>query len=169
MLPLLMSAPVAFIANSLGVLDSMTNYPGHIFDYGWMLLNGVPSSRIKLIGYVSLILGIILMNLLIPLTGIGSREPFWKVLLLNLSTWPVYLLIRLIFQVSHGEDSTGPMSLLILGGILAVFTALPFKPILKFSSRFTNLEPVLPSSQAVWISFGLGTGLAFALTLINSI
>ena len=169
LLPLLMSAPVACIANFLGVLDSMLNYPGHIFDYGWMLQIGVSPSIINLIGFVSLVLGIILMNLMVPLTGLGIREPFWKVLLLNLFTWPFYLLIRLFYQIFHGVESTGPMSLLILGVILAVFTALPFKPILKFSSRFTYTESVIPSSRAVWLSFGLGLGVALVLTLTNPI
>ncbi len=169
LLPLLMSAPVVLIGNFLGVLDSMLNYPGHIFDYGWMLQIGISPSIIKLIGFVSLVLGIILMNLLVPLAGTGISEPFWKVLVLNLFTWPLYLLIRLFYQVFHGVESTGPTSLLILGVILAVFTALPFKPILKFLSRFTNTEPVIPSSRAVWLSFGLGMSLAFVLTLINPI
>ncbi len=169
LLPLLLSAPVVCIANFLGVLDSMLNYPGHIFDYGWMLQNGVSPYIIRLIGFVSLALGIILMNLLVPLAGVGIREPFWKVLLLNLVTWPLYLLIRLIYQVYNGAESTGPVSLLFLGVILAIITALPCKPILKFFSRFTNLEPVLPSSRAVWYSFGLGVGFAFVLTLINPI
>ena len=169
LLPLLMSAPVVCIANFLGVLDSMLNYPGHIFDYGLMLQNGVSPSIIWLIGIVSLVIGVILMNLLVPLTGLGIHEPFWKVLLLNLFTWPLYLLIRLFYQIIHSVESTGPMSLLILGVILAVCTALPFKPILKFSSRFINVEPVIPSSRAVWLSFGPGIGLAFVLTLINPI
>lgn len=169
LLPLLMSAPVVCITNFLGVLDSMTNYPGHIFDYGLMAQIGISPSIIWLIGFVSLMLGIIWMNLLVPLTGIGVREPFWKVLLLNLFTWPIYLLIRLFYQVFHGVESTGPMSLLILGVILAILTALPFKPILKFSSKFTNIEPTIPSSRAVWLSFGLGIGLAIVLMLINPI
>lgn len=167
LLPLLMSAPVVCISNFLGVLDSMLNYPGHIFDYGWMLINGVPPSIIRLIGFVSLMLGIFLMNLLVPLAGIGKREPFWKVLLLNLFTWPLYMLIRLVYQVTEGADSSGPMSLLILGVILAVITALPFRPILKFSSGFARMEPSFPSTRAAWLSFGLSVGLALALTLIS--
>jgi len=167
LMPLLMSASVVCIANFLGVLDSMLNYPGHIFDYGWMLLIGVPPFLVRVIGIISLVIGIILMNLLLPLAGIGITESFWKVLLLNLSTWPLYLLIRLFYQVSEGVDSTGPLSFLILGGILAIFTALPFRPILKFASRFTKIEPVLPSKHATWLSFGLGVGLTVVLTLLN--
>jgi hypothetical protein len=167
LLPLLMSAPVVCIANFLGVLDSMLNYPGHIFDYGWMLLIGVTPFFVRVIGIISLVIGIILMNLLLPLAGIEITEPFWKVLLLNLSTWPLYLLIRLFYQVSEGVDSAGPMSFFILGGILAIFTALPFRPILKFASRFTKTEPVIPSTRVAWLVFGLGMGLTVGLTLLN--
>ena len=165
LLPLLMSAYVAFIGNFLGVLDSMLNYPGHIFDYGWLLQIGIPSFVIWMIGIASLVIGIILMNLLIPLAGIRITEPFWKVLLLNLSTWPFYLLIRLFYQTFKEVDIAGPLSFLILGGILAILTALPYRPILKFASRYINIEPVLPSERAVWLSFGLGVGLAVVLTV----
>lgn len=169
LLPLLMSATVACIGNFLGVIDSMGNYPGHIFDYGWMLSIGVPSFVIWGIGFASLVIGIVLMNLLIPLSGIGTSEPFWKVLFLNLSTWPFYLLIRLIVQYQEGVDISGPSSFLILGIILATLTALPFKPIIKFANRFTHLEPVLPAVHTVWLVFGLGVGLTVVLSLLYPI
>ena len=164
-LPLLMSAYVVLIGNFLGVLDSVQNYPGHIFDYGWLLQIGFPPFSIWVIGIASLAIGIILINLLIPLAGIGITEPFWKVLLLHLSTWPLYLLIRLIIQVSAGVNISGPLSFFIFGIILSILTALPFRPILKFASRFTNTEPVLPSGRAVWLGFGLGAGLTFVLAV----
>lgn len=164
-LPLLMSAYVVLIGNFLGVLDSMQNYPGHIFDYGWLLQIGVPSFVIWVIGIGSLVIGIILLNLLIPLAGIGISEPIWKVWLLNLSTWPLYLLVRLIYQVLEGADVAGPLSFFIFGVILATLTALPFRPILKFASRFTKTEPVLPSARAVWSVFGLGLGLTIVLAV----
>ena len=169
LLPLLMSAAVVCIGNYLGVLDSMGNYPGHIFDYGWLRLIGVPHFAISIIGILSLVAGIILMNLITPLSGVGKAEPFWKVWLLNLSTWPLYLLIRLIYQALVGEEITGPLTFLILGVILATFTALTFKPILKIANRFTNVEPVLPSARAVWLAVGLSLSLTIALTLTNPI
>ena len=163
LLPLLMSAAVVCIGNFIGVLDSMLNYPDHIFDYGLMLQMGVPSVIIWGIGIASLVMGIILMNLLVPLAGIGITEPVWKVLLLHLSTWPLYLLIRLFYQVLAGVDIAGPLSFLIFGVILVTITALSFRLILKFSSRYINIEPVLPSERAVWLSFGLGVGLTVVL------
>ena len=169
LLPLLMSATVACIGNFLGVIDSMGNYPGHLFDYGWMLSIGVPPFVIWGIGIASLVIGIILMNLLIPLAGIATTEPFWQVLLLNLSTWPFYLLIRLTVQYQEGVDISGPSSFLILGIILATLTALPFKPIIKIANRFTHLEPVLPAVRAVWLVFGLGVGLTVVLSLLYPI
>lgn len=165
LMPLLMSATVVCIGNFLGVLDSMLNYPGHIFDYGLMLQIGVPSVIIWGIGIASLVLGIILMNLLVPLAGIRITDPLWKVWLLNLATWPLYLLLRLFYQVLAGVDIAGPLSFLILGVILASFTALPFRLILKFASRYINIEPVLPSERAVWLSFGLGVGLTIVLAV----
>lgn len=169
LLPLLMSATVVLSANFIGVLDSVEDYPVFIFDYGWLLLNRVPSSIIWIIGFTSLILGIILMNLLIPLAGIGPKEPFWKVLVLNLSTWPLYLLIRLIIQIQNGVNITGPLSFLIFGIILATITALPYKPIFKVASRFINVEPVIPSIRSVWLAMGLSIGLSVLLALTNSI
>lgn len=165
LLPVLMSAYVAFIGNFLGVLDSVQNYPGFIFDYGWLLHIGVPSFVIWVIGIASLVIGIILINLLIPLAGIGITEPFWKVLLLHLSTWPPYLLIRLLYQVSAGVKISGPLSFFIFGIILATLTAVFFRPILNIASRFTNTQHVLPSARAVWLGFGLGAGLTVVIAL----
>ena len=169
LLPLLMSASVALIGNFLGVLDSMQNYPGHIFDFGWTRLIGVPPSLIWIIGITSLIIGIVLMNLLLPLAGIGPNEPFWKVLVLNISTWPLYLLIRLVFQSIAGLNISGPLSFFVFGVILAILMALPYKLIFKIAHRFTRIytEPVLPSMLAVWLSFGLGLGLAFVLAVLS--
>ena len=164
-----MSATVVLSANFIGVLDSVEDYPGFIFDYGWLLLNRVPPYIIWIIGFTSLILGIILMNLLIPLAGIGPEEPFWKLLVLNLSTWPLYLLIRLIIQIQNGVNITGPLSFLIFGIILATITAIPFKPIIKVASRFINVEPVIPSIRSVWLAMGLSTGLSVLLALTNTI
>ena len=165
LMPLLMSATVVCIGNFLGVLDSILNYPGHIFDYGLMLQMGVPSVIIWGIGIVSLVMGIILMNLLVPLVGIRVTDPLWKVWLLNLATWPLYLLIRLFYQVSAGAAIEGPTSFLILGTIIATFTTLPFRPILKFASRYINIEPILPPERAVWLSLGMGVGLTIALSV----
>lgn len=169
LMPLLMSAPVVCIGNFLGVLDSMVNYPGHIFDYGWLIIIGVPTSVVWLIGIISLVIGIILMNLLLPLLGIGLTESFWKVWLINISSWPLYLLIRLFYQALEGKDLSGPMSLLILGVILVTLTAIPFRPIIKSASRYIRMEPVLPSEGAVWLAMGLGIGLTIVLTLLYPI
>jgi hypothetical protein len=169
LLPLLMSATVVLTANFIGVLDSVEDYPGFIFDYGWMLLVGVQPIIVWLIGILSLVFGVITMNILLPLAGIGPKEPFWKILVLNLSTWPLYLLIRLIYQSQKGGNVSGLLSFLIFGMILSTLTALSFKPIIKFADRFTHLEPVLPSARAVWLAFGLGMGSAVILSLLNPI
>lgn len=165
LLPLLMSASVVCIANFIGVLDSMLNYPGHIFDYGWVLSIGAPPIIPWAIGIASLVFGILMMNLLVPLAGVGPTEPFWKVLVLHLSTWPIYLLIRHIYQSRLGANSSGTISFLVLGLILAVLTAITFKPSIKLASKFTHTEPVLPSASAVWLAVGLGMGLTVVLAV----
>jgi hypothetical protein len=168
-LPLLMSATVVCIGNFLGVLDSIQNYPGHIFDYGWMLYVGVPPFIIWTIGIASLTIGIILMHMLIPLAGIGGTEPFWKILALILSTWPLYFFIRLIYQSLEGKNISGPISVLIFGVILATLISLTFKPVIKVAARFTSTEPFMPSLAAVWLDFGLGVGLTVLLVATNPI
>lgn len=169
LLPLLMSATVICLGNLISVLDSLSSYPHLIFDYGWALQIGVPSWILWVIGFASLVFGIILMNILIPFAGIGPDEPFWKVLVLNLSTWPLYLAIRLIYQSLVGKNIAGPISFFFFGIILAMLTALTYKPLYKLTDRLTHTEPIAPSTGAIWLAIGLGVGLTVVLVVSNPI
>ncbi len=77
LLPLLMSAAVICIGNLLSVLDSMSSYPNIVFDYGLAIQAGIPLFILAIIAITSLVAGIILMDLLLPLAGIGLTTPFW--------------------------------------------------------------------------------------------
>ena len=169
LLPLLMSATVICTGNLISVLDSIPSYPDFIFDYGWALYIGIPPFILWAIGIASLVFGIILMDLLMPLAGIRATEPFWKVLALNLSTWPLYLAVRLFYQSLIGINIAGPFNFFVFGVILATLTALTFKPVYKLADRFTHTEPVLPSAGAVWLATGLGVGLTVLLAVFNPI
>lgn len=169
LLPLLMSATVVCTGNLLSVLDSMPSYPNFLFDYGWALQVGVPPWILWAICIASLVFGIIFMNRLIPLVGIAPTESFWKVLVLNLSTWPIYFAVRLIFQSLAGKSITGPISVLVFGVIVATLTALTYKPLYKLMDRFTHTEPVLPSAGAIRLAIGLGVGLTVVLVVSNPI
>ena len=109
------------------------------------------------------------MDLLLPLAGIGRTTPFWQVLFLSLSTWPVYMAIRLLYQSLNGINIAGPISLLIFGIIVATLAALAFKPVIKHMDRITHTEPVMPSPGAAWLSFGLGVALTVILVMSNPI
>jgi hypothetical protein len=169
LLPLLMSAPIVCLLNFVGVLDSMSSYPGFIFDYGWALFYGTPPYVRLVISFVSLVAGIVLMNLVTPLAGISLTESFWKALVLNLSTWPFCFTLRLIYQFLAGRSIGGPLSLVIFGLIIASITALTFKPVYRLARRYIYLEPVIPSTGAVWLAVGLGAGLTFAVVALNPI
>jgi hypothetical protein len=169
LLPLLMSAAVVCIGNLLSVLDSITSYPGFIFDYGLMLKAGMSPSILWAIGIASLVLGIIFMDLLFPLGGIGRATPFWQVLLLSLTTWPFYLAIRAIYQSLYGMNIAGSISFFIFAVIVATLTAVFFKPVYKLADRISHIEPVLPSAGATWLSIGLGVGLTVLLVVFNPI
>jgi hypothetical protein len=110
---------------------------------------------------------IILMDLLFPLAGIGITTPFWKVLIVSISTWPLFLAIRVIYQSLYGINIVGLISFLIFGVTVATLTALAFKPVVKLTDSITHTEPVLPSSGAVWHAIGLGAGLAVLPVLLN--
>jgi hypothetical protein len=163
LLPLLMSAAVICIGNLLSVLDSISSYPNLVFDYGLVIQAGIPSFTLSIIAITSLAFGIILMDLLFPLAGIGITTPFWQVLILSLSTWPLYTAIRAVYQSMNGINIAGPMSVFIFGVIIAILTALCFKPVTRLTERITHTEPVLPSPGAAWLSIGLGVGLMVLL------
>ena len=169
LLPLLMSAAVICIGNLFSVLDSISSYPGFVFDYGLALQVGVPQWILWSIAIASLVFGIVFMNLLIPLAGISPTEPFWKLLVINLSTWPFYMVVRLMYQSMIGRNITGSISLLLLGVILATLTALAYKPQYKLLDRLTHSAPVLPSTDTVWLAIGLGVGLTVLLVVSNPI
>ena len=169
LLPLLMAATVVCIGNLISVLDSVSSYPGFIFDYGWMLKIGIPPFLLWVIAILSLVFGIILMDLLLPLAGIGITTPFWQVLILSFSTWSIYMAIRLLYQSLNGINIAGPISLLIFGIIVATLAALAFKPVIKLMDRITHTEPVMPSPGAAWLSFGLGVALTVILVMSNPI
>jgi hypothetical protein len=169
LLPLLMSAGVICIGNLLSVLDSMSAYPNSVFDYGFALHVGIPSFILAIIAITSLLSGIILMDLLLPLAGIGITTPFWQVLILSLSTWPLFMAIRVIYQSAYGVNISGPISLFIFGLLVAILTALPFRLITKLLTPITHTDPVLPSMGSVWLSVGLGVGLTVILVLSNNL
>jgi hypothetical protein len=169
LLPLLMSAAVICIGNMLSVLDSLSSYPNNVFDYGLMLKLGIPPFILSVIAIISLVFGTVFMELVFPLGGIGVTTPFWQVLLLSLTTWPFYLALRLVYQSLVGNSIEGPTSLFIFGVILAMLTALSFKPVYKLANRITHIEPMLPSASAAWLSIGLGVGLTALLVLSNPI
>jgi hypothetical protein len=160
LLPMLMSASVVCIGNVFSVIGN---------DYFWALQVGFPPFTLWVIGIASLAFGIILMNVLIPLAGIGISEPFWKVLIINLSTWPLYLTVRLVYQFLAGGNTEGPISVFVFGALLATLTAITFKPVYKLAERFSHIEPVSPSAGAVWLAIGLGVGLTAILATTNSI
>lgn len=169
LLPLLMSATVVCIGNVLSVLSSVAAYPGYVYDYGWALHVGVPPFVLWAIGIASLVIGIILMNLLTPLAGVGTTERFWKVLILNLAVWPLFFVVRLIYLSSVGIDSAGLLSFVLEGVILATLSALTFKPVCRLADRITHTEPRLPSARAAWPSIGLGLGLTLMLLVTSPI
>jgi hypothetical protein len=169
LLPLLMSAAVVCIGNLLSVLDSITSYPGFIFDYGLMLKAGMSPSILWAIGIASLVFGIIFMDLLFPLGGIGRATSFWQVLLLSLTAWPFYLALRLIYHSLAGRSIEGPINLVVFGVIVATLTAISFKPVYKLADRISHIEPVMPSAGAAWLSIGLGVGLTVLLVVFNPI
>ncbi len=165
LLPLLMSAVVICIGNLLSVLDSMSSYPNIVFDYGLAIQAGIPSFILAIIAITSLLSGIILMDFLLPLAGIGRTTPFWQVLIVSFSTWPLFMAIRAICQSMNGINITGPMSVFFFGVIIAIFTAICFKPVIRLTDRISHSEPVLPGPGAAWLSIGLGVGLMVLLTL----
>jgi len=169
LLPLLMSAALICIGNLLSVLDSVSSYPYFVFDYGLAIQAGIPSFILLTIAITSLVFGIILMDLLFPLAGIGIKEPFWKVLILSLATWPLFMAIRAIYQSMNGINIAGPMTVFIFGITIAILTALCFKPVCKLVDRITHTEPVLPSASAIWLAFGLGVSLTIVLVMSNPI
>jgi hypothetical protein len=169
LLPLLMSATVVCIGNLLSVLDSMPSYPSFVFDYGWALQVGVPPWILWAICVASFVFGIMFMDILIPLAGIAPTELFWKALVLNLSTWPVYFTVRLLFQSLAGKSITGHISVLVFGVILATLTALAYKPLYALMDRITHTEPLMPSAGAAWLAIGLGVGLTVLLVVSNPI
>jgi len=166
LLPLLMSAMVVCIGNVFSVVG-ITSYPQFIYDYGWALQVGIPPFIIWAIGIASLVFGIILMNLLTPLAGIAPTEPFWKVLVLNLSTWPLYGAIRLIYHSLIGINIEGSIGTILSLVIIATLTALTYKPLYKLTDRLTHTEPVLPPARAAWLTIGLGVGLTGILVALN--
>jgi hypothetical protein len=168
-LPLLMSATVVCIGNVLSVLSSVAAYPGYVYDYGWMLQVGVPPFVLGAIGIASLVFGIILMNLLAPLAGVGTTERFWKVLIVNLAVWPLFFLVRLIYLTSGGVDAGGPLSFVFEGVIVATITALTFKPVCRLADRITHTEPIQPPPHAAWPVIGLGLGLTLTLMATNPV
>ena len=168
LLPLLMSAAVVCIGNVFSVL-SITSYPGFIYDYGWALQVGIPPFTLWAIGIASLVFGIFLMDVLTPLAGITPTEPFWKVLVLNLATWPLYAAARLIYQSLVGINTAGSNGILVICIIVAALTALTYKPLYRLAERLTHTEPVLPSAGAAWSAIGLGVGLTVFLVVSNPI
>jgi hypothetical protein len=102
--------------NFIECYTGVSLFPDFIYDYGWALQVGVPPSILWAIGIASLVFGIILMNLLIPLAGIAPTEPFWKVLVLNLSTWSLFMVVRVIYQSLIGMSS---ISLFVIVVIVA--------------------------------------------------
>jgi hypothetical protein len=163
LLPLLMSAAVICVGNLLSVLDSTSSYPNIVFDYGLAIQAGIPSFILLIIAITSLVSGIILMDLLLPLAGIGITTPFWQVLILSLSTWPIFMAIRAIYRSMNGINIAGAISVFIFGVIIAILTALCFKPVIRLTDRITHTEPMLPSPGAAWLSIGLGVGLTVLL------
>ncbi len=166
LLPLLMSATVVCTGNVLSVVG-ITSYPQFIFDYGWALQVGIPPSVIWAIGLASLVFGMILMNLLTPLAGIAPTEPFWKLLALNLSVWPLYGVVRLVYQSLMGINSAGSFGTIVSFVIVALLTALAYEPLYRLTDRLTHTEPLLPSAGAVWLAVGLGVGLTVLLVMSN--
>jgi hypothetical protein len=168
-LTLLMSATVVCIGNVFSVLDSITSYPGFVFDYGLLLKSGISPFILWVIAIPSLAFGIILMDILLPLGGIGVTTPFWQVLILSLTTWPFFLALRLIYQSLSGRNIEGPISIFVFCVILATLTAITFKPVYNLANRITHIESVLPSASAAWLSLGLGVGLTVLLVALNPI
>jgi hypothetical protein len=168
-LPLLMSATVVCIGNVFSVLDSITSYPGFVFDYGLLLKSGISPFILWIIAIASLAFGIIFMDILLPLGGIGITTPFWQVLVLSLTTWPFFLALRLIYQSLSGRNIEGPISIFVFCVILATLTAITFKPVYNLANRITHIESVLPSASAAWLSLGLGVGLTVLLVALNPI
>jgi hypothetical protein len=147
----------------------MSSYPNLVFDYGLVIQAGIPSFILAIIAITSLLSGIILMDILLPLAGIGMTTPFWQVLALNLMAWPFYLALRMIYQSVHGIPISGSISLFIFGLIVAILTALPFKQITNLFTPITHTDSELPSMGSVWLSVGLGVGLTIILMLSNNI
>jgi hypothetical protein len=173
LLPILMWGSMGLLQEGGAMIISIMDYPDLIWDWGQVMLAGVPIIVVGLLAIAMLIVGSIWMLLLLPLAGLGPDDTVWNKLVTFLSGLPMLLLGAVVYLTLLGS-SEAPTEMVLKARTTALslaiihVTILAFlhKPLFSFLDRISHTDP----AEVRWwpdalVSLGFGAAI-FAVQIL---
>ena len=177
-LPFLMWGSLALLVEGVGMIIGLVDYPNVRSDWVDVMAAGVPPVVIGLFAAVLLVVGWVWIQLLLPLAGVGSEDPFWRKLIIFLAGIPMLQLGAVIYLTLLGPSGAAPegyvlqsrqIALAASVGLVATIAAL-HRPLFSFLNRISHSRVALVAWGEAGLAMGLGAAMVvFQLVFFNEV
>ncbi|MFX1380284.1 MAG: hypothetical protein ACFFA4_14445 [Promethearchaeota archaeon] len=165
LLPLLMCAGTAFMAEGVATFISLIELP-LLTDWGILIIiGGAPPIIIGILGIIFIIIGSIFLLLLLPLENISNHHSFWKLISISLG-FSLYFLTSVIY-VSIFDPSVlfNRLIALISATGFTIMLMIIYKPVFPYLDRISHTE----TKTVNWLDVGIAIGAASIIIIIDLI
>ncbi len=164
-LPLLMCAGTTFMAEGVATFISLIELP-LLTDWGKVIIiGGIPSIIIGILGILFITIGSIFLLLLLPLENISNHHSVWKLITVSLG-FSLYFITSVIY-VSIFDPSVlfnRLIALISATGFTIILMAI-YKPVFPYLDRISHSE----TKTVNWLDIGIALGAAFTIIIIDLI
>ncbi len=171
-LPLLMWGAIAFIGEGIGMLGNIAALPYSFDDVGQLVLLDISPKPLIPLSIVFVIIGLIMMVLIMPISGISPKDLFLKKLVAFFCCLPLYFALAIlylkVFDSQNMDILDVRMKQLIIGLVFAVLLGLFYKPMDKILERIIKTKDVFQPKWSDILPTFVGCTLVFSSLIAYS-
>lgn len=147
-LPLLLWAALAFIGEGIGMLGNIAALPNSYDDVGQLMLLNISPAPLIPLSILSVVVGLLIMILLMPVSGISPDDSFMKKLAAFLCSLPLYFAVAVFYIQAVAPENVDILDVrlqqLLIGLVFAVLLAAAYKPVDRMVARRIKTKAVAP-------------------------
>ncbi|MGB3703323.1 MAG: hypothetical protein WA997_18835 [Anaerolineales bacterium] len=171
-LPLVMWGSIAFIGEGIGMLGNIAALPYSFDDVGQLMLLDISPKPLIPLSIVFVIIGLIMMILIMPISGISPKDSFLKKLIAFFCCLPLYFTLAIlylrVFDPQNMDILDVRMKQFIIGLVFAILLAICYKPMNKLLGRIIKTKDVFQPKWSDIMSAFVGCTLVFTSLIMCS-
>ncbi len=163
LLPLIMCAGTAFMAEGVAIFMSIMQLP-ILTDWGQVIIiGGVPAIIIGIIGIIFLIIGSTFLLLLLPLENISTHDSILRIISISVG-FSLYFVTSVIYVsiFDPGVFVNRLIALIAATGFTMLLMSI-YKPVFPYLDRISHTETKIVN----WLDVGIALGAAFTIIIID--